>query len=58
MYVQFNHFIYRPEADDVRAIQEQLSSLHLVIEQSSSEHEKQLKEIEIEKESLKNENKR
>lgn len=32
----------RPEADDVRAMQQQLSSLHLVIEQSASEHEKQL----------------
>ena len=34
--------VCRPEADDVRAMQQQLSSLHLVIEQSASEHEKQL----------------
>ncbi len=34
--------VYRPEADDVRAMQEQLSTLHLVMEQSSSEHEKKV----------------
>ena len=28
----------RPEADDVRALQEQLSSLHIIIEQTSSQH--------------------
>uniref|UniRef100_A0A1X7SM67 Uncharacterized protein n=1 Tax=Amphimedon queenslandica TaxID=400682 RepID=A0A1X7SM67_AMPQE len=29
----------RPEADDVKAMQSQLSSLHIVMEQNSSEHE-------------------
>ncbi len=28
----------RPEADDVRALQQQLSSLHLLMEQTSSQH--------------------
>ena len=28
----------RPEADDVRALQQQLSSLHVLMEQASSEH--------------------
>ena len=28
----------RPEADDVRALQQQLSSLHLLMEQASSQH--------------------
>ena len=32
----------RPEADDVRAMQQQLSSLHLVMEQTSTEYETQL----------------
>ena len=35
----------RPEADDVRAMQQQLSSLHLVMEQSTTEHEKQLAHV-------------
>ena len=38
-------FCCRPEADDVRAMQQQLSSLHLVMEQSATEHEKQLVQI-------------
>ena len=40
---------YRPEADDVRALQQQLSSLHIVIEQSATEHEKQLYQISSER---------
>ena len=39
----------RPEADDVNALQQQLSSLHLVMEQSSSEHDKQLLQVSEEK---------
>ena len=39
----------RPEADDVHALQQQLSSLHLVMEQSSSEHDKQLLQVSEEK---------
>ena len=39
----------RPEADDVHALQQQLSSLHLVMEQSSSEHDKQLLQVTEEK---------
>ena len=50
---------FRPEVDDAHALQQQLSSLHLVMEQSSSEHDKQLlqltkekKLVEMEKEAL------
>ena len=35
----------RPEADDLRAMQQQLSSLHVVMEQTSSEHEQQLERL-------------
>ena len=35
----------RPEADDVRAMQQQLSSLHLLMEQSSSEHEREVERV-------------
>ena len=35
----------RPEADDVRAMQQQLSSLHLVMEQTSSEHELETEKV-------------
>ena len=35
----------RPEADDLRAMQQQLSSLHLVMEQSSSEHEREMERM-------------
>ena len=37
----------RPEADDVRAMQQQLSSLHVVMEQTSSEHEQQLERLHV-----------
>lgn len=40
--------LFRPEADDVRAMQEQLSSLHLVLEQNSIEHERQVNQLEQE----------
>ena len=43
------HIVFRPEADDVHALQQQLNSLHLVMEQSSSEHEKQLQQVSEEK---------
>lgn len=45
-------YMCRPEADDVHALQQQLSSLHLVMEQSSSEHEKQLLQVSEEKKQL------
>lgn len=45
----------RPEADDVRAMQDQLSSLHLVMEQNAVEHEKKLKQLEQENIIIKNE---
>jgi len=35
----------RPEADDVKAMQTQMASLHLVMEQSSNEHERRLAEL-------------
>lgn len=48
----------RPEADDVRAMQQQLSSLHLVLEQSNSEHERELQSAQMEKTMLEEEKKR
>ena len=39
----------RPEADDLKAMQQELSSLHLILEQSASEHEKQLKALSADK---------
>ncbi len=42
-------FFYRPEADDVKAMQQQLSSLHVVMEQSSNESDKQQETIRHEK---------
>ena len=48
-YVLFN---LRPEADDVRAMQQQLSSLHLVMEQSSAENERQVQQLQGEKQRL------
>ena len=35
----------RPEADDVRAMQQQLSSLHVLLEQSTAEHESSLQQV-------------
>jgi flagellar motility protein MotE (MotC chaperone) len=35
----------RPEADDVAAMQQQMSSLHLVMEQTSSEHEREVERV-------------
>ena len=35
----------RPEADDVRAMQQQMSSLHILMEQTSSEHERELGKV-------------
>jgi len=39
----------RPEADDLKAMQQELSSLHLLMEQSSSEHERQVQLLSVEK---------
>lgn len=35
----------RPEADDVKALQQELSSLHIVMEKSTSEFTKQIDEL-------------
>ena len=35
----------RPEADDVRAMQTQMASLHLIMEQNSNEHERKVAEL-------------
>lgn len=53
----FSHFT-RPEADDIKAMQQQLSSLHLVMEQSSGENEKQLRELGKEKQHMEMDKKR
>ena len=39
----------RPEADDLKAMQQELSSLHLLMEQSSSEHDRQVQLLSVEK---------
>lgn len=36
---------YRPEADDVKALQQELSSLHVVMEKSTTEYTKQIDEM-------------
>ena len=36
---------HRPEADDVKALQQELSSLHIVMEKSTSEYTKQIDEL-------------
>lgn len=35
----------RPEADDVKALQQELSSLHMVMEKSTSGYTKQIDEL-------------
>jgi len=35
----------RPEADDVKALQQELSSLHIVMEKSTSEYTKQIDDL-------------
>lgn len=36
---------YRPEADDVKALQQELSSLHIVMEKSTSDYTRQIDEL-------------
>ena len=49
---------HRPEADDLKAMQQELSSLHLVIEQSAIEHEKRVELVSSQKQKVEEENKR
>jgi len=37
--------LYRPEADDVKALQQELSSLHIVMEKSTSEYTRQIDDL-------------
>ena len=43
---------HRPEADDLKAMQQELSSLHLLMEQSSGEHERKMQLLSIEKQRI------
>lgn len=38
----------RPEADDVRALQQQLSSLHILMEQTTSQHQSETSKLQAE----------
>lgn len=46
---------HRPEADDVKAMQSQLSSLHIVMEQNTTEHERTVHQLKEEMLKIKNE---
>ena len=48
----------RPEADDLRAMQQELSSLHLVLEQSGAQHERQVEALAAEKRTVEEEKQR
>ena len=43
---------HRPEADDLKAMQQELSSLHLLMEQSSGEHERKMQLLSVEKQRI------
>ena len=40
-----SYVLSRPEADDVKALQQELSSLHIVMEKSTSEYTKQIDDL-------------